>query len=62
MSFFKTLSRIFKFYHLLLVMEDDEYKNLKTSDIIAEALIDWNIDVVFGLPDANVCSNIFTDR
>lgn len=43
-------------------MEDDEYKNLKTSDIIAEALIDWNIDVVFGLPDANVCSNIFTDR
>ena len=31
-------------------MEDDEYKNLKTSDIIAEALIDWNIDVVFGLP------------
>ena len=31
-------------------MEDDEYKNLKTSDIIAETLIDWNIDVVFGLP------------
>jgi len=31
-------------------MKDDEYKNLKTSDIIAEALIDWNIDVVFGLP------------
>ena len=31
-------------------MENDEYKNLKTSDIIAEALIDWNIDVVFGLP------------
>jgi len=31
-------------------MEDDEYKNLKTSDIIAETLIDWNINVVFGLP------------
>ena len=31
-------------------MGDHEYKNLKTSDIIAEALIDWNIDVVFGLP------------
>ena len=28
----------------------NEYENLKTADIIAEALIDWNIDVVFGLP------------
>ena len=28
----------------------EEYQELKTSDILAEALIDWNIDVVFGLP------------
>src|ERR1051325_5655830 len=28
----------------------DEYENLKTADIIAEALIDWNVDVIFGLP------------
>jgi pyruvate dehydrogenase (quinone) len=25
-----------------------EYKNLRTSDIVDEALIDWN--VIFGLP------------
>src|SRR6476660_2245474 len=28
----------------------NEYENLKTADIIAEALIDWNVDVIFGLP------------
>ncbi|HJU59175.1 MAG TPA: thiamine pyrophosphate-dependent enzyme [Nitrososphaeraceae archaeon] len=28
----------------------EEYQNLKTSDILAEALIDWNVDVVFGIP------------
>lgn len=28
----------------------EEYRELKTSDILAEALIDWNVDVVFGLP------------
>src|ERR1044072_4399724 len=27
-----------------------EYENLRTADIVAEALIDWNVDVVFGLP------------
>ena len=27
-----------------------EYKNFKTADIVAEALIDWKIDVVFGIP------------
>src|ERR671921_86749 len=27
-----------------------EYDNMRTADIIAEALIDWNIDVIFGLP------------
>ncbi|HEU5461286.1 MAG TPA: thiamine pyrophosphate-dependent enzyme [Nitrososphaeraceae archaeon] len=27
-----------------------EYKNLKTADIVAEALIDWKIEVVFGIP------------
>ena len=28
----------------------EEYQEYKTSDILAEALIDWNVDVVFGLP------------
>src|ERR1051326_8827643 len=27
-----------------------EYENLRTADIVAEALIDWDVDVVFGLP------------
>jgi pyruvate dehydrogenase (quinone) len=27
-----------------------EYENLRTADIIAEALIDWNVNVIFGLP------------
>ena len=27
-----------------------EYDNMRTADIIAEALLDWNIDVIFGLP------------
>lgn len=27
-----------------------EYENFKTSDIVAEALTDWDVDVVFGLP------------
>jgi pyruvate dehydrogenase (quinone) len=27
-----------------------EYENLRTADIVAEALIDWNVHVVFGLP------------
>jgi pyruvate dehydrogenase (quinone) len=31
-------------------MEGEEYKDLKTSDILAEALIDWNVNIVFGLP------------
>ena len=27
-----------------------EYENLRTADILAEALIDWNVNVIFGLP------------
>ena len=27
-----------------------EYENLKTSDILVETLIDWNVNVVFGIP------------
>ena len=27
-----------------------EYENMRTADIIAEALLDWNIDIIFGLP------------
>ena len=29
---------------------NDEYKDLKTADIVAEALIDWKVNVVFGIP------------
>jgi pyruvate dehydrogenase (quinone) len=27
-----------------------EYENLRTADILAEALIDWNVNVIFGIP------------
>jgi pyruvate dehydrogenase (quinone) len=27
-----------------------EYENMRTADIVAEALIDWKVDVIFGLP------------
>ncbi|WP_458747356.1 thiamine pyrophosphate-dependent enzyme [Candidatus Nitrosocosmicus sp. T] len=27
-----------------------EHENMRTADIIAEALLDWNVDVIFGLP------------
>src|ERR671916_1723613 len=27
-----------------------EYENLRTADIVVEALIDWNVNVIFGLP------------
>ena len=28
----------------------NDYQNMRTSDIIAETLIDWDVDVIFGLP------------
>jgi pyruvate dehydrogenase (quinone) len=27
-----------------------EYDNMRTADIIAESLLDWNVDIIFGLP------------
>ena len=27
-----------------------EYENMRTADIIAEALLDWKVEVIFGLP------------
>jgi pyruvate dehydrogenase (quinone)/pyruvate oxidase len=27
-----------------------EYENMRTADILAEALLDWKVDVIFGLP------------
>jgi hypothetical protein len=27
-----------------------EYENLRTADILAEALIDWKVNVIIGLP------------
>jgi thiamine pyrophosphate-dependent acetolactate synthase large subunit-like protein len=26
----------------------DEYENLRCADIVAEALVDWKIDTIFG--------------
>jgi len=31
-----------------------EYDDLKTGDIVAEALIDWTVDVVFGIPGDSI--------
>ncbi|MGB7954815.1 MAG: thiamine pyrophosphate-binding protein, partial [Candidatus Nitrosopolaris sp.] len=30
--------------------EQDRYKYLKTAEIIAETLLDWGVDTIFGLP------------
>jgi pyruvate dehydrogenase (quinone) len=27
-----------------------EYENMRTADIVADALLDWNVDVIFGIP------------
>ena len=27
-----------------------EYENMRTADIMAEALLDWKVEVIFGLP------------
>ncbi len=27
-----------------------EYESMRTADIVAEALLDWQVDVIFGLP------------
>ena len=27
-----------------------EYENMRIADILAEALINWNVNVIFGLP------------
>jgi pyruvate dehydrogenase (quinone) len=31
-------------------MDQDKQKNIKTADIVAETLLDWGIDTIFGLP------------
>lgn len=31
-----------------------EYEDLKTGDIVAEALVDWKVDVVFGIPGDSI--------
>ena len=28
----------------------NEYQSMKTSDIMAETLIDWGVEVIFGMP------------
>jgi pyruvate dehydrogenase (quinone) len=30
--------------------KQDRYKKLKTAEIIAESLLDWGVDTIFGLP------------
>jgi pyruvate dehydrogenase (quinone) len=32
------------------VVHHGVYENIRTADIVAEALIDWKVDVIFGLP------------
>ncbi len=27
-----------------------EYESMSTADIVAEALLDWKVDLIFGLP------------
>jgi pyruvate dehydrogenase (quinone) len=27
----------------------NQYENMRTADIVAEALLDWKVDVIFGL-------------
>jgi pyruvate dehydrogenase (quinone) len=39
-----------------------EYENLRTADIVAEALIDWNVNVIFGLPGDGINGFIETLR
>jgi pyruvate dehydrogenase (quinone) len=31
-------------------MMSDQYQNMRTADILAEALFDWKVEVIFGLP------------
>jgi pyruvate dehydrogenase (quinone)/pyruvate oxidase len=31
-------------------MKSNQYENMRTADIVAEALLDWKVDVIFGLP------------
>jgi pyruvate dehydrogenase (quinone) len=40
----------------------NEYENLRTADIVAEALIDWNVNVIFGLPGDGINGFIETLR
>jgi pyruvate dehydrogenase (quinone) len=35
---------------LLNTKDMSDYENMRTADIIADALLDWNIDTIFGLP------------
>jgi thiamine pyrophosphate-dependent acetolactate synthase large subunit-like protein len=28
----------------------NEYENMRTADILIDALLDWNVNVIFGLP------------
>jgi pyruvate dehydrogenase (quinone) len=31
-------------------MTSNQHENMRTADIVAEALLDWNVEVIFGLP------------
>jgi pyruvate dehydrogenase (quinone) len=37
----------------------NEYDNMRTAGIVAEALIDWNVNVIFGLPGDGI--NVFIE-
>ena len=31
-----------------------EYENMRTADIVGEALLDWKVNVIFGLPGDSI--------
>jgi len=39
-----------------------EYENMRIADILTEALIDWNVNVIFGLPGDGINGFIETLR
>jgi pyruvate dehydrogenase (quinone) len=39
-----------------------EYENMRTADILIDALLDWNVNVIFGLPGDGINGVIETIR
>ncbi|HYT01860.1 MAG TPA: thiamine pyrophosphate-dependent enzyme [Candidatus Acidoferrum sp.] len=41
---------IINIFQVLLLHRMAEYESMRTADIVAEALLDWKVEVIFGLP------------